>query len=336
MATRIDESAASAPVEPPARELREVIARARREGIVSAEQAQRILALAPTGQRVLAPPDQVPRAGLPAYVAEALGYVGGALMAVAGLVMAQQIWVDLSPGVHVLLLGVVAIVLLTAGAMVRAEPGTPLGRLGSFLWLVAVAVVAGTAAVIAEEMAGLDGAATGVAVAAPTTAVALVLWARRRWSLQEIAVFAGLLATGASLLALVGIDLEAWGGVLVWVSGAAWLALSAAGVLRPARTGLLLGAVAVLQGPLMMADAGSGGVLLGLATAGVLVAASVALRETILLGLGVLGLFVFIPVAIFDFFGDQLGVTVALLLSGLLLLGVALWVARTRGGGTQA
>lgn len=318
-------------------DLSEVVARAQQEGIVSAEQAQRILALAPTGQPIVSTtPDVEPRAGhLAAYVAEALGYVGGVMMLVAGLFVAQQLWVDLPARGHAFMLAVLVVALLSAGAMVHGEPGTPLGRLGSFLWLLAVAAVAGMAAVVAEEMAGLEEAVQGIAITVPTTAVAMVLWVRRRRSLQEIAVFAGLLATGASLLALVDADLEVWGGLLVWTSGVAWVLLAGAGVVRPARTGLVVGAVAALQGPLMMGDSGSGGVLLGVITAGALVVASVALRETILLGLGVLGLFVFIPLAVFDVFGDQFGAPVALLLSGGLLLGIALWVARTRGGGTQ-
>ncbi len=44
----------------------------------------------------------------------------------------------------------------------------------------------------------------------------------------------------------------------------------------------------------------------------------------------------FIPQMVFEFFGDALGAPVALLLSGGLLLGVALWLARAHGRKSSA
>ncbi len=268
---------------------------------------------------------------LGALVAEALGYVGAALVLVAGVVVAQQVWVDLGAWSHAFLLAVLAAILLGAGAVVHGEPRTPLGRLGSVLWLLALGAVAGAASVVAEDMLDLEEAALGVAVTLPTTAVATLLWRLRVRTLQEIAVVAGLAASSVTLLALAAVSLDHWGGLLVWGIGVAWFVLAWAGVVRPVRTGQVAGAVAALVGPLQMVGAGRAGLVLGVVTAAALVAASVALRETVLSGLGVLGLFVFIPQLVFEFFGDQLGAPVALLLSGGLLLGVALWLARAHG-----
>ena len=61
-----------------------------------------------------------------------------------------------------------------------------------------------------------------------------------------------------------------------------------------------------------------------------LVAVSVRLSENVMLGLGVAGLFVYVPMLIFEWFGDSLGAVVALLISGLVLLGVVVGVVRYR------
>lgn len=306
--------------------VRDVLARAVTDGIVSRDQADRILLLAGSEESARAPAGR-----LRAHVAEALGYVGAALVAIAALVTVQQFWADMTAGAHTALLAVVAVVLLVAGAFLHAEAGTPIGRLGSFLWLLGVAATAGTAATFAEDVLELEEAALGVATTAPPTVVAFALWSLRQRSLQQLAVLVGLAATSATLLALVDVTLEDWGGLMVWTLGLVWIVLARLDVVQPRRTGLFAGAVATLLGPLLMFGSSQRvGIVLGIATAATLVAASVLWRQTVLLGLGVLGLFVFVPTGVFEFFGDDLGAPVALMLSGLLLLGVALAVARMR------
>lgn len=313
----------------PATSWPELVERAVADGIVSIEQAEQLRALVPAGP--------VPSAGdgaagrLRARVAEALGYVGASLVVVAGALTAQQFWADLRPWSHVALAGMLALVLLVAGAAVEGQAGTPLGRLGSFLWAVAVVAVAGTASLVADELLELEEAAYAVTTFAPATVAGLVLWWARVRALQQLVVVVGVIATSTALLALLDVELEVWGGILVWAIGVAWLALAWGRVVHPSRTGRVAGAIASLLGPLMAFGApGRFGVVLGVVTAGGLVAASVPARETVLLGLGVLGLFVFVPNAVFEFFGDQLGAPVALLASGVVLLGVSLWIARAR------
>ncbi len=72
------------------------------------------------------------------------------------------------------------------------------------------------------------------------------------------------------------------------------------------------------------------GLLLGVATAVALLAASVWLHRTEMLVLGGLGLFGYLVGAIGHFLADSVGLPIALLLSGLVLLGVAIAMARLR------
>ena len=322
------------PTPPPARAAApatwdDLVRRAVSEGIVSTDQAAALRGLAPAA----GPPVPGGHGRLRAWVAEALGYVGAALVLVAGMVTVGQFWAELAPWAHVALAGLLAVVLLAAGAVVSGEPGTPLGRLGSVLWFTGAGAVVGTSALAATELAGLEDAASGVAAFAPATAVAVVLWWRRRRALQEVAVVVGLIGTSASLLGMADVEMGDWGGLLVWAIGVAWLALAWGEVVQPARTGRVVGAAVALVGPLMAFGAsGRWGPVLGVVTAGALVAASVPARETVMLGLGVIGLFVFVPNLVFEYFGDELGAPMALLLSGVVLLGVSLWIARSRRG----
>jgi hypothetical protein len=318
-------------VPPPApSEWAELLDRAVDEDIVSAEQADRLRALAPAGPApgAGAPEPAVPRR---AFVAEAMGYVGAILVIAAGSTITAQFWADLAPWAHASLLGVLAVVLLAAGGVVQGEAGTPAGRMRSVLWLLAVVAVGGTAAVVADELLDLREAESALAAFGPATAVAIVLWWRLPRSLQQVAVVAGIVGTATAALGTFDLALEELGGLLVWALGIAWLALAWGGLVRPVPTGYVLGAVLALLGPLMVAGmAGRGGLVLGLVTAGALVATSVPARHTVLLWLGVVGLFLYLPRIVLEFFGDQIGAPVALLVSGTVLLGIALWAARVR------
>ena len=72
------------------------------------------------------------------------------------------------------------------------------------------------------------------------------------------------------------------------------------------------------------------GVWLGIAISVALVAASVSLRHTPMLGLGVAGLFAFSVWAIAYYFGETIGTPLVLLLAGVVLLAIAFAAARLR------
>lgn len=311
----------------------DLVDQALRRGIVSGAQAEQLRALASS---VPVPAPRTPPAAPPprlarAFVAEALGYVGGALVVVAGFVLAQQFWADLRPWAQVGILALLAGSVLAAGAVVHGEAGTPLGRLRSVLWALGTVAVTGTLGVWASEVAGLEDAGMAVATFAPATAVAAWLWWHLRRSLQEVVLVIGLVMTGTAVLALVDVVVvETWGGLLVWALGVGWLLLALGGLVAPPRTGVAIGAVLALVGPMALADAGRWGALVGLATAGALAALSVSTRRTVLLGLGVVGVFLYVPQVVFAWFGDRLGVPLALVVTGGVLLVASAWIARTQ------
>jgi hypothetical protein len=70
--------------------------------------------------------------------------------------------------------------------------------------------------------------------------------------------------------------------------------------------------------------------MLGLASAALFAAAGVALKERATIVLGGIGIFWFVPQAMFHFFGDAFGGMFGLFLSGLAIVALAIWLGRRR------
>jgi hypothetical protein len=313
--------------------LREVLDRSVVKGVITDEQAQALRVLYEVLElpEVAEPSEPRGRPWLRAVVAEVLGYVGGMLAATSAIVVVSQYWADLRPGARVALLGVTALALLAAGWPLRGEGRPEVARLGSFMWLLSAAALTVAAAQVGIGLLSLREESTALLTASSSAVYAGALWWWRRRTLQQLAAFAAVCATGVSGLAVIEAGLATWGGLLVWGLGVAWLLLAWGRVIKPVDSAFVIGAAASLLGPLVGAgDVHLWQLLIGLATAAALIALSVALRRMPLLGLGVAGLFVFIPRVIFGYFGEALGAPLALFLTGVLLIAGSLATLRIR------
>jgi hypothetical protein len=265
-------------------------------------------------------------------IAEVIGYLGGALAIVAVWVFLAEYWNDLRSWAQLTLIGVLTIAFLAAGAWTRSSHNEALKRLSSFLWFLAVAGVAGWFAVLTTETLDVNNETTALWIAIPAFLVALVLWQLLPKALQVIA----LVGSGHALVLSALAQLEPapfdWFGLIVWSIGVGCVFLAWGHVLEPQGVSYGLGIVAILLGPTITAASldQAWPLWLGLVTAGALLAASVQLREIVLLVGGAGAVFVFLPQLIFNYFRDSLGVPVALFLSGVLLMAVALLVARLK------
>lgn len=160
-----------------------------------------------------------------------------------------------------------------------------------------------------------------------------LLYRYRRTSLQQIAVAGGVAFVCGGLSDLAGGD--DWFGLLLWLAGVGWIALTRVAILTPARTGFALGAVGVLGGSQAVAveffESPEGwGLALGLTSAMALLYLSVSFADTVLLGFGIVGLFLFLVQIIEEYLADSLGGPLALLLAGVVLLLVALLAVRLK------
>jgi hypothetical protein len=230
--------------------------------------------------------------------------------------------------VHVTVLAIATAVLLGLGWSFRASVEPAAGRLAGVLWVAAVLTTAGLAGVIAVDVANTEGRVPGVAAGLAALAVAIPLYAVRRKALQHIAVFLSAALTIGSVFAVQDSWLPA---LAVFIFAAVWAIAGGRGSLPPERTAYALGSFAMLVAALNIAGTSHGGLWLGLATATGLLVASVLRHERVLLGFGAVGLFVFLLRTIGTYFGGGAGMAIGLAGAGLLVLVVALVLARRTG-----
>ena len=288
-------------------------------GLISADQAARMTSSA-------ALPVTAPRReGVP-VAAEALAYVGGAVVVAGSSLLTAYYWGDLAAGWRFLLLAAVTVLLVGAGAAVPRRLADAGHRLRGVLWLAATAAFAGSAGVLVADV--VDRFATdteAVLVAASTTALAAVLWALHRFGLQQVALLVSAAVLTGTTIEWSGLPVEP--GTGVWVLGAAWAGLGLLRVIEPEETPLMLGAATAVFGAMTAADSDAGMVFV-LVTVAAVVAAAIARRDLLLLGLGALATLVNVPTAMSRWFAGSVPAATALVLVGVLLVALAVWITR--------
>lgn len=271
--------------------------------------------------------------GRRATLVEAIGYLGAALAVVAGGLVIGQYWPQIAPWGRVVLTATLTLAVGAAGAALRGSAQPPVQRLVGLLWF---ATSVGTAFVVGVAAEGLAGAADRdqwLAVAVAVLVVSAVL--HRLWprSLQLVALAGGTVGTALAAVAYPHAAVAPLAvGLLVWALGVAWVLLAAGGWLLPATTGQVLGLLGVGAGAQAAAtgDHIAAGLLLALVSTALVLWAAAAAGSTLLLGFAVAGVVLFVPQAVFHFFGDSLGAPLALLLTGLLLVAAAVGLALLR------
>ncbi|MBM3673777.1 MAG: DUF2157 domain-containing protein [Actinobacteria bacterium] len=292
--------------------------------LLSAQQAEAIRAYeaapAPT------PPVRAPAGSRPhrvPVVAEALGYMGSVL-ALSGLgLVTSRMWADWSTDTRLIAIGVTALVLLGAGALVRERLDPALARLRGFLWLAGTAAATLFTGVLVAD-GKVVGERTAPTACAATVAVAsgLLWWRREQRPLQQLSFLLGLAAfVGAAMSALAG---PIGMGLAVWTVGAAMLAFGLRReTVRPLLTSTI-GALALLAGAALIGGRSPTiATLFGLATSVGLVVLGTRPGQVLCSAFGSVGLLVFVPWAIGWFFPGENRVPLLVIVSGVLLIGVA-------------
>ena len=272
-------------------------------------------------------------------VTEVIGYLGAALAVAAGVALVGPRWDEISHVTRLVGAAGFAALTLVAGWLLRNNAEPAIERLAGVLWTLSVGAVAGFVGLLLFDLpVGQD----------PADWAGFVLG-------MTVALYAGLLLTlrpcAPLQAALYGGTLGALGGGMAWAAAAGWtwaeanqwwfgvamLALSAlwivageTGRLRPKNAAMLIGSIGAILAPMYTFEWMGFGLLLGVATAVAMLAASVWMHRTEMLVLGGLGLFGYLVGAIGYFLADSVGLPIALLLSGLVLLGVAIAMARLR------
>lgn len=299
-----------------------------REGVVSADQAD-LMRRSVAGPPSTADSGVLPERRIP-LITEIFGYVGAALAIWAVAFLTAEFWGSLADWAQASLFGALAFALAVAGATLVGSREPALARLSSVLWAGSVAALAGALFLVFDPIAGLRIELTWTLIGTVASVVAaLMLW-KAPTVLQHIVLFVSALTTVVSLVTL-GPEPELFVyGFVVWAFGLAWILVTRSGFLPLLNVGTILGALAMLYGAQVAAveDTATFGVFLGLATAGALAGAGIVLREKLTIIIGGFGIFMFVPQAMFHFFGEQMGAMFGLFFSGILIIALAVWFGR--------
>lgn len=309
----------------PTRPLDELVGAWVADGIISEDQARRIRQ---RDERILAPVRPLKPSNRSGLVVEALGYLGGVLVLVAGAMLADRYWTELSTGARLGTVGAGVLMLLLAGLAVPARLGDLGSRLRSVLWVCATAATAGFVALFCADVLELadDDIAFPTSIVAAVVGVAL--WVAHRTVLQQIVMMvAFMVVTAAGIAQYTTVD--SLPGLGIWAVALTWVSLGISRLLTPERVAIALGAVGLLVGslPTMSED---WGIILALGTVALIVFGAVWLRDLILLGIGAIGALSALPRAVDAWFPGQVSAAIALLAVGAGLVAAAVWIARHR------
>lgn len=325
-------------------ELREQLSGWMAQGLIDAGHAARIAAAeaartaapatgpAPAGP--VGPAGPAPGAAsrrLP-LVVEALGYLGAVFAFVAGFIAVRQIWPTIPASVELAFTGVAATALLLAGIMLRTLDHDAFGRLRSVVWLTSTASLAASAGLLTgPQFWDLGPAGRPLVTEAVVTAYAVILWWRSRATLQHLAMFAGTAALLGTGIAQVwpSVILPSGSGFGLWVLSLLWGIGAHRGYLVPRTAGYAAAGIGLLVGAQLTMDLPAGQALAVMTVTGLL-AAGVALRRVLLVGLGAFGAIGILPQVAIRYLARGAGAAAAIFAVGLVMLGVALWLARAR------
>jgi hypothetical protein len=295
----------------------------RAEGLLTPEQAEAIAAYeAVHGE------GHAPRRTL---FAEAIGYVGAALAVGAVGMIVSNIWQELTTGPRLTLVGLLVVLLGGAALALHRAERAPLQRLATLLFTSAVVGVGWFTAIVATEVATLEGAEVGLAVGGVAFVASLPVHLFRPRALHQLTVLVAALVVAVSTLSLAPMPVDPlWYGLTVSAIGAAWFALAAGGWLLPRVLAEVSGSVLAV-----FALQATGGdelwpLLLAITLAGALIALAIASDRMHHLVVGAIGLFVIVPQLVLRLFGDTLGAPAVLLIIGLLLVLLAVGIGRAR------
>lgn len=300
------------------------------EGIISADQAD-LMRHSTLGSPQPETSEEASSGRIP-IVTEILGYVGAALAVWAVIFLVSEYWGNLSDWAQAALFAVLALVLFSAGGFIvdNAEPA--LRRLSSVLWAGSVIALGGALYIVFDPISGLSVEATWLFVGlAAAVASGLMLW-RQEMPAQHILLFVSVSMALTSGIMLIGEPEPFVIGFLAWGFGLVWILVTRAGVLRPFGTGVLIGAITMLYGAQITAigDSEAAGIMLGLATAAMFATAGIMMKEKLAIVLGAIGIFWYVPQAMFYFFGETFGGMFGLFVVGLAIVALAIWFSRHR------
>lgn len=253
---------------------------------------------------------------------EATSYVGVILVLAGGIAAFARRWDDISAWGHVLISAAVAALFLAVGSVLLRAHEPALQRLVGVTWFLSVAGLAGAVGFAVGQAWNASGQVTVLVVGAFITGYSATLWFLRRRAPQNAALFLSLVVAICGSVATIGqgnAPALAF-AVSLWAFGTIWVVAGWRRWVAPMWTTMPLGIVLALLAPSFAVNDHGWAYAVGIGTAAAVMATSVPLRNTPMLGLGAVGLFAYVTSLVIRYFADSLGVPAALALTGASIL----------------
>jgi hypothetical protein len=256
---------------------------------------------------------------------ESFVYVGTLLVLAGSTIAVDQRWLHITNTERVVILAAAALVLVIAGFVLRWVTSSRVHRATEVLWLASTASAAGAAAIAAARVYGQAVSVTVLAVSASFAVYSFILWLLCRRELLMVTSFAGLIGALCGGITIVASDSAPWLTIALglWLFGVAWTVL---GWLypQPLGTSVAVGATIALVTPAIAVHDFAWVYALGIATAAAVMAASLPMRNAILLAFGSCAEFGYITLMVLRYANGALGIAETLMLIGGILIGLAL------------
>jgi hypothetical protein len=256
-------------------------------------------------------------------------YIGAVLILAGGIATIGQRLHSISPWGRVGILAGAAVLFLLAGLIVRRVHEPAMQRLADVVWFLSVAAAGWATGFAAHDVYGNTAQVTALAVGTCITVYAVALWLVRRHALENFALFAGLVITICGAIVTVDTSPSSVAfALLLWGFGLVWAGLGWRRYVEPLWVTVPSGVILALIAPSLAVGEYGWVYAIGIATATAAMAASVPLRNTPLLALGTLAMFGYVTGMVVRYFHESLGVSGALTITGVLILGLSVITAR--------
>lgn len=264
---------------------------------------------------------------------EIVAYLGAILVLTGGGLAVGQSWGDITDWGHVGIFASTALLFLAIGLIVLGVAEPAVQRMIGVVWFLSAACLGAAAGLAAHDVYRTSGAATALAAGAVITLYSAILWLIRKLELQMVAMFAGLTVTvSAGIITIAGGNAPWLAFALgTWALGIGWVIIGSQ-YPQALSTTVPLGTVIALAGPSFAVWNYPWVYAIGMATAGAAIALSVSPRRPLLRAAGILALFGYLTSAVVRSFHASFELPPTLAIGGVVLLALALVLARGRLG----
>lgn len=260
---------------------------------------------------------------------EALTLVGAVFLLAGGSIAASENWQNLSDWGHVTIFAGAGVLFLMIGLRLRRITQSAVARVTGTVWLACVGCIAAATAIAAHDVYAQRGPVTTLATGIAISACSAALWLAFKHEWQMAGLFSGMTITICGAILTVTGTASPWLAVSLgmWALGLGWTILGR-WYPDPLWSSVPLGTALALISPSFSVWDHGWVFVVAIVTAAAAMAASVPLKNSMLLIAGTISLACYIVAAVARYHRALFGLPGTLAIAGILILAIAVVTAR--------